>query len=95
MGYDAIRGEAPPASTAWPNVWPYQPIETPALSAFANQGVIFTNVRVNPNCSPTRGCLMTGRNAISTGLHGVISWDVGDGKPEVGDALYETVMNLI
>ena len=63
MGIDAIDwppGTAPPA------------IKTPNLHAMAEQGVSFTNCRVNPNCSPTRACLMTGRSALDSGVVGVI-----------------------
>ncbi len=45
---------------------------TPTLAALAEQGVSFTNCRVNPNCSPTRACLMTGRSALDSGVVGVI-----------------------
>ncbi len=46
--------------------------ETPTLRELAKQGVSFTNCRVNPNCSPTRAALMTGRNACDTGVNGVL-----------------------
>ncbi|MCL4197221.1 MAG: sulfatase-like hydrolase/transferase [Phycisphaerales bacterium] len=46
---------------------------TPTLAALARQGVSFTNCRVNPNCSPTRACLMTGRSALDTGVNGVLT----------------------
>lgn len=44
----------------------------PNLFAMAQQGVSFTRCRVNPNCSPTRAALMTGRSALDTGVVGVI-----------------------
>ena len=59
---------------------------TPTLSALAAQGVSFTNCRVNPNCSPTRACLMTGRLACETGVNGVLGRYVGD-DPCTGDPL--------
>ena len=62
--------------------WPVEPVDadmvTPTLYALASQGVSFSNCRVNPNCSPTRGCLMTGRSALDTGVCGVLGRHVGD-----------------
>jgi arylsulfatase len=37
-------------------------IETPNIDALAADGVKFTNFHVTPICSPTRACLLTGRN---------------------------------
>ncbi len=47
-------------------------IFTTNLNAMAQQGVSFRRCRVNPNCSPTRACLMTGRSALDNGVVGVI-----------------------
>lgn len=52
---------------------------------YARQGVSFTNVRVNPNCSPTRASLMTGRSALRTGVNGVVGW-TGTSTPTGTDA---------
>ncbi|MCL4196677.1 MAG: sulfatase-like hydrolase/transferase [Phycisphaerales bacterium] len=61
--------------------------ETPTLRELAKQGVSFTNCRVNPNCSPTRAALMTGRNACDTGVNGVLGRFTGGENPCTGDPL--------
>jgi arylsulfatase A-like enzyme len=43
-------------------------IPTPRLDALASAGVRFTRAYVNPACSPTRGCLMTGRYGFRNGV---------------------------
>ncbi len=63
QGVDAIE---------WPVGTGDPAVHTPTLNALAAQGVSFSNCRVNPNCSPTRACLMTGRNAMDTGVCGVL-----------------------
>jgi hypothetical protein len=42
-------------------------IPTPAMNAIAREGVNLTQFYVQPVCSPTRGCLMTGRYSWKTG----------------------------
>eukprot|EP00039_Didymoeca_costata_P021636 m.345041 g.345041 ORF g.345041 m.345041 type:complete len:597 (+) comp25690_c0_seq1:166-1956(+) len=44
-------------------------IKTPNLDALAMQGVRLENYYVQPVCSPTRSCIMTGRYVIHTGVH--------------------------
>ena len=44
-------------------------IRTPNLDALARQGVRLENYYVQPVCSPTRSCIMTGRYVIHTGVH--------------------------
>jgi len=67
QGIDAIEGPH------WPN---QLNCRTPSLSQFASQGRSFTNMRVNPLCSPSRAAILTGRYAIHTGVMGLI----GDGQ---------------
>lgn len=43
-------------------------IRTPALDRFYREGLRFSNFYVQPVCSPTRACLMTGRYLYRTGL---------------------------
>ena len=43
-------------------------IHTPVLDRFYREGVRFSNFYVQPVCSPTRACLMTGRYYYRTGL---------------------------
>ena len=43
-------------------------IETPALDSLAADGLRYANFHVTPICSPTRTCLLTGRNHHSVGM---------------------------
>ncbi|MDG2071572.1 MAG: arylsulfatase [Pseudomonadales bacterium] len=43
-------------------------IETPALDSLAHDGLRYANFHVTPLCSPTRACLLTGRNHHSVGV---------------------------
>ena len=43
-------------------------ISTPAIDGLAAGGLRFTNFHVTPLCSPTRACLLTGRNHHSVGM---------------------------
>ena len=44
------------------------PIRTPNLDALAAGGLRYTNFHTTALCSPTRACLMTGRNHHSNGM---------------------------
>ena len=44
-------------------------ISTPCIDALASTGVRYSNFHVTSMCSPTRACLLTGRNAHAVG-HG-------------------------
>ncbi len=52
-------------------------IETPALDSLAEDGLQYTNFHVTPLCSPTRTCLLTGRNHHSLGMGRVAEMDNG------------------
>ena len=43
-------------------------IVTPAIDAFAQQSIRFSNFHVSPVCAPTRSSLMTGRYSLRTGV---------------------------
>jgi len=43
-------------------------IETPAFDSLAADGLRYANFHVTPLCSPTRTCLLTGRNHHSVGM---------------------------
>ena len=43
-------------------------IETPALDGLAAGGIRYSNFHVTPFCSPTRACLLTGRNHHAVGM---------------------------
>ena len=45
-------------------------IPTPRIDALAAGGLRYSNFHVTPMCSPTRACLMTGRNAHAVGACG-------------------------
>lgn len=66
QGMDAIEGRH------WSN---NLNVHTPNLSTLAQQGIVFTQARVNPTCSPTRAGLLTGRHALHTGVTGVVHSD--------------------
>ncbi|HPR04619.1 MAG TPA: sulfatase-like hydrolase/transferase, partial [Deltaproteobacteria bacterium] len=42
-------------------------IETPNLERLAAQGLRYTNMHTTALCSPTRGCVLTGRNHHTLG----------------------------
>ena len=46
---------------------------TPNLNRMARHGRVFPQTRVNPYCSPTRAGLLTGRQALCTGVTGVLA----------------------
>ena len=48
-------------------------IKTPVLDRMAREGVELQRFYVYPTCSPTRACLLTGRNASRFGIPGPIS----------------------
>lgn len=52
-------------------------IETPNIDALANGGVRYTNFHVTPMCSPTRACLLTGRNHHEAGVGYLADFDTG------------------
>ena len=43
-------------------------IETPTMNRLAKEGLTYTNMHTTALCSPTRACLMTGRNHTSNGM---------------------------
>lgn len=43
-------------------------IETPNMTRLAGMGLMFTNWHTTALCSPTRSCLLTGRNAHTNGM---------------------------
>lgn len=52
-------------------------IETPALDSLAADGLRYANFHVTPLCSPTRTCLLTGRNHHSVGMGRVAETTTG------------------
>src|SRR3990172_2970775 len=52
-------------------------IETPNIDRLAAKGLRYTNFHTTALCSPSRACLLTGRNHHSVGMRGVSNWDTG------------------
>lgn len=52
-------------------------IDTPNMNRLARGGAHFTNFHVTAMCSPTRACLLTGRNAHSAGMGAITEWPGG------------------
>ncbi|WP_082797535.1 arylsulfatase [Neobacillus drentensis] len=56
-------------------------IETPYINSVAENGLRYNNFTVTPLCSPTRACLLTGRNCHSVGVGMVSDIDWGPEYP--------------
>ena len=52
-------------------------IDTPNIDRLAANGLRYTNFHTTALCSPSRACLLTGRNHHSVGMRGVSNWDSG------------------
>ena len=52
-------------------------IDTPNLDRLAAGGLRYTGFHTTALCSPTRACLLTGRNHHSVGMGGLADWDLG------------------
>ena len=52
-------------------------IATPRMDALAAKGAAYSNFHVTSMCSPTRACLLTGRNAHSVGVGIIAEWSSG------------------
>jgi arylsulfatase A-like enzyme len=52
-------------------------IATPRIDALARNGVRYSNFHVTSMCSPTRACLLTGRNAHAVGVGIIAEWSSG------------------
>lgn len=49
-------------------------IRTPQLDQLAANGIRYSNFHTTPMCSPTRACLLTGRNHHAVGMGGIAEW---------------------
>lgn len=56
-------------------------IRTPHIDALANAGAVLEAHYVQPVCSPTRSCLMTGRYPTRTGVYGIVRPHAAWGLP--------------
>jgi arylsulfatase len=50
---------------------------TPHIDALAANGLRYTSFHTTALCSPTRACLLTGRNHHEVGMRGVSNWNTG------------------
>lgn len=78
QGIDAVQG------ADWSNGLN---CHTPQLANLARRGRSFTTVRVNPVCSPTRACLLTGRSANETGIYHIVRRDLGPPQERIKRSL--------
>src|SRR5881296_3506029 len=53
------------------------PIQTPNLDSLAEDGLRYTNMHTTALCSPTRACILTGRNHHSNGLAAITEFATG------------------
>jgi arylsulfatase A-like enzyme len=53
------------------------PIRTPNIDRLAANGLLYTNMHTTALCSPTRSCIMTGRNHHSNGMAGITEVSTG------------------
>ncbi len=64
--------------TGWADFGCYgSEIRTPNVDALAKGGLCYNNFHVTPLCSPTRACLLTGRNHHSVGMSNLADTDTG------------------
>ena len=52
-------------------------IKTPALDRIAKRAAIYTNVHTTGLCSPTRTCIITGRNHHTNAMGSISEWSTG------------------
>ena len=65
-------------------------IPSPTLDRFAAEGIRFSNYfAASTPCSPSRGCIMSGRYAHSNGLIGLVNrgWDMPESETTIVDCL--------
>ena len=49
-------------------------VDMPAMQRLVDRGMRFSNAHVTPLCSPTRACLLTGRNHHTNHMPAVPRW---------------------
>ena len=64
-----------PASARWAAYG--SPIETPNIDALAKNGLLFNNMHTTALCSPTRSCILTGRNHHSNAMSCITEGSTG------------------
>ena len=64
--------------TGFAHLGPYgSTLTTPTIDRLAAGGLQYTSFHTTALCSPTRACLLTGRNHHSVGMRGVSNWNTG------------------
>ncbi|MFJ5714061.1 sulfatase-like hydrolase/transferase [Neobacillus sp. NPDC093127] len=69
-------------------------IETPNIDSLAENGLRYNNFTVTPLCSPTRACLLTGRNCHSVGVGLVTEIDWGPQYPNKRGRISNTAATM-
>ncbi|NRD76826.1 arylsulfatase [Bacillus sp. BRMEA1] len=69
-------------------------IETPHIDSLAANGLRYNNFTVTPLCSPTRACLLTGRNCHSVGVGMITEIDWGPEYPNKRGGISNTAATL-
>jgi arylsulfatase len=69
-------------------------IETPNIDSLAANGLRYNNFTVTPLCSPTRACVLTGRNCHSVGVGMVTEIDLGPAYPNKRGRISESAATL-
>ncbi|MBP0723615.1 arylsulfatase [Bacillus sp. RG28] len=69
-------------------------IETPHIDSLARNGLRYNNFTVTPLCSPTRACLLTGRNCHSVGVGIVTEIDWGPEFPNKRGRISDSAATL-
>ena len=67
-------------------------LATPNMDALAGEGVRFTGFHTTALCSPTRACLLTGRNHHAVGMRAISNFDTG--FPNMRGALPKSAATL-
>ncbi len=67
-------------------------IETPNINRIAERGFKYTNFHTTALCSPTRSCLMTGRNHTTNGMAGIT--EITDGFPNANGHIPRECANI-
>jgi arylsulfatase A-like enzyme len=67
-------------------------IETPNIKRLAERGLTYTNFHTTALCSPTRSCLMTGRNHTTNGMAGIT--EITDGFPNANGHIPRECANI-
>ena len=45
--------------------------ETPSINKMAEEGILFTRMYTEPGCTPSRAAVVTGRNAVRSGMYSI------------------------